>query len=178
VARFYHVDRRGTLTDGAVIDLVQHKDVQPDVLQQHLDRLFPGGVTGHGNQYFVGFQIIGPIQEPAIELLFEYVRRAEFPDRPSRFESGFAFDTVEGARRFRGDMGAAGAAIWEVEAESAFQADMNYLKLVGASALTVSYFAHRYWSGESSAPESAPEPYWEQLLAPPVKAISRVPEPT
>jgi hypothetical protein len=53
---------------------------------------------------------------------------------------------------------------------------MNYLKLVGATALMVSYFAHRYWLGASSAPESAPEPHWEYLLKPPVTGISVVPD--
>src|SRR5437867_2966643 len=132
--RFFHVDRRGTLTDGALIELVRHDDVSPPTLQAHVDTLFPDGVTEHGRQYFVGFQVIGPVQEPAIELLFEYVRRAGFPERPSRFQSVFAFETVDEARRFRGEMGAAGASIWEVEveAETAFRADMNYLRLVGA----------------------------------------------
>jgi hypothetical protein len=176
MSRFYHLDRRGRLTDGVVAELVCHQDVQPPALQDHLNALLPEGVTEHGHQYLVGAQVIGPTQEPAIELMFEYVRRAAFPDRPSRFQSVFGFVNLDDARRFRSDMKAYSAHIWEIEADNAFRADMNYLKLVGASALIVSYFAHRYWSGESSAPESAPEPRWEYLLTPPVKGISVVPD--
>jgi hypothetical protein len=177
MGRFFHLDRRAQLYEGVVIERVAHKDVQPSDLQEHVDAMFPKGVTEHGRQYFVGNTVIGPVQEPAIELLFEYVRRASFADTPSRFESVFAFNSLADAQQFRADTGAAGAAIWEVEAEPGLRADMNYLRLVGVSALTVSYFAHRYWAGESSAPDSAPEALWEYLLLPPVRVVARVPEP-
>jgi hypothetical protein len=168
---YYHLDRRNGFVNGAEARLVCHQDIQPTPLQEHLDALFPNGVTEHGRQYLVQAQVIAA-QEPALELLFEYVRRASFPDRPSRFQSLFGFGSLGDALRFRNDMNAERARIWRVEVSDAFRADMNYLKLVGASALTVSYFAHRYWSGSSSSPESSPEPRWEYLLRP--AAVTRM----
>ena len=139
---------------------------------QHFDMLFPEGVTYHGNEYFVKPErrIIGENRqfEPrfglnaTIELIFEYVRRSHFPDRPSRFQSFFAFDSEGDTNRFIREKTklADPAYVWEVECEhEPFRADMNLLD-IGGSVICVSYFAHKYWSGESGSDR----PLWEFLL--------------
>ena len=48
MALFYHIDRRGTLTLDSIIDLTRYNDVEPEILQQHVDMLFQDGVSQHG----------------------------------------------------------------------------------------------------------------------------------
>jgi hypothetical protein len=175
VARYFHLDRNARLAEGAVIRRVSYTDVEPASLQVHVDEMFPNGVTAHGERHFVASQAL-PIQERGIELLFEYVRRAHFPERPSRFESVFAFDTLSNAQRFRDEFGTPDAVIWEIQAERMFRADMNYLRFVDHSTLRDSYYAHRYWSGESSTPDFGQPPSWEILLETPAETIKRVDE--
>jgi hypothetical protein len=107
---------------------------------------------------------------PLIELLIEYVRRSFYPEKPSRFQSVFAFDNYEQAKDFKyrfSDDKSKGS-IWEVEANNILKADMNLLSL-GNSLLEADYLAHLYWKGETIG-----NPYWEYLLVPPVKVIRKV----
>jgi len=174
--QFYHVDRSGTLQAGMDITLTQYKNVTPRELQQHADELFPDGVSHHGSSYFLGGKsdFLGDESNPKlasfqIDVLLEYVRRAHFPRRPSRFQSVFATDSLESAQKFRQERGQANQAIWEVRSEKYFPADEDWLSL-GTSVLAFSYSAHRYWSGEPRGPQ----PSWEFLLSPPVKVIQKV----
>ena len=107
--KLYTVDRRGTLREGMVLDLVRFTDISPRELQLHLDNMFPQGVSCHGNNYFLSNGSHGVVVSPMIELLFEYVRRACYPDRPSRFTSWFGVESVDDAKRFRERNGVNGA---------------------------------------------------------------------
>jgi hypothetical protein len=107
------------------------------------------------------------ISDAEIDLLFEFIRRVEFPTCPSRYQSIFACESLEDAQAFR-DEHRAGAAIWEVEGKVAFRADHQLLDLSG-TAMDVVERARRYWRGE---PGGSPE--WELLLKPPVTVVRRV----
>jgi hypothetical protein len=163
-----------------VLDVVRHTDVQPVLLQHHLDALLPEGVTQHGDQYIVSNSAAQTVN-PNIELLYEYVRRAEFPSAPSRFQSAFAFEALQDAKGFRDApvWGSPGARIFEVETQTKpVQADMQCLTLEG-SILMASHFAHRYWRGDSNDlhafPGASPlAPVWELLLTPPVRVLQQV----
>jgi len=170
-------------------------------LQAHIDALFPSGVSELGNRYFLCSQMSADFVNEAIkfldtcesldqakreiesalsnsriatiEILFEYVRRSCFPDKPSRFTSVFAWETLDQARAFRKRYGE--GPIWEVECdERPFRADMNLVTL-GKSVLTLSYSAHRYWSGLPGINADVP-PWWEVLLTPPVRVLQQVRE--
>lgn len=96
------------------------------------------------------------------EWVFELVRRSEFPDRPSRFQSFFGFETEEDAGAFRSNFGPA-AQILEIEYEGGYRADMDLL--------STQSFAHglhqalTYWQGDPGSDE----PTWELLMRPPVE---------
>jgi hypothetical protein len=149
VATAYAVDRSSELTEGAVLDRVRYTDLDPPFLQSHVDALFSEGVTRHGEAYLLRNQP-GTLANPNIELIFEYVRRARFPDCPPRFESVYGFETLVEAETFRSNpnWGQPGAPIWELSAEEVpFRADMTCLTL-GGSILVISQLAERYWSGQ------------------------------
>lgn len=163
---FYLVDRRNSLSEGLIMDLVKYNDITPSILQNHLNEMFPNGVTNHGNQYFAGSNSDPKLTEPQLEVLAEYIRRAHFSDLPSRFQSIFAVDRIELAKEFANIYGQ--GKIWEVEAKEYFKADMALL-LQQPSTLGNSYQLNEYWKGSSSD-----TPFWEYLLKPPVKVIREI----
>lgn len=101
------------------------------------------------------------------EWMFELVRRSEFPDRPSRFQSFFGCETEEEAAAFRSDFGP-DAQIVEIEYDDGHRADMDLL--------STESFAHglhqasTYWRGESGSDD----PIWELLMQPPVDVVGIV----
>lgn len=165
---FYTVDRQNYLKEDLVIQLRRYENITPPELQAHVDELFPDGVSSHGERYFLRGDSSALIADPNIEILFEYVRRASYPARPSRFQSVFAFISVDEAKAFRDRYGESNSLIWELEASESFTADMSLLT-AGNSILVYSYFANKYWQGEPSA-----TPFWEALLFPPVRVLRKV----
>ncbi len=167
---YFTVDRNKTLKKGQEINLVRYNDVKPPELQNHIDFLFPDGVTSHGERYMLSNQTFAMGVNETIDLLFEYVRKSYFPSRPSRFQSVFGFESIEQAKRFRDRFGmSSDCPIWEVEADIVFKADMELLTLED-SLLVLSYRAHQYWNGCSIKKS----PFWEYLMVPPVKVIRRI----
>jgi len=144
---FYTLDRQGTLSSGITINLIRYQDINPAELQLHVDNMFPDGVSSFGERYFLKNSSDPRLTEPAIELIFEYVRRANFPERPSRFQSVFVFELLNQVIEFRNKFGSGQGIIWEVKSEKYFKADMNILTL-GSSILVCSFFADKYWAGE------------------------------
>jgi hypothetical protein len=172
----YHVDRKQTLVSGQVLELTRFNDIlltgrgvtDPTLLQRHVDDMFPQGVSRHGDQYFLGHQSLATVASPSIELTFEYVRRAYFPDKPSRFVSWFAADSLDGARAIRTRYFQGVGRIWHVTGGTAFRADMQLLHLRG-SILQISQNAHTYWSGAGGQ-----NPQWEYLLTAPVTVLELI----
>ena len=167
----FTVDRAGTLREGDVLNLTKYADIAPPELQVHADAMFPLGVSRHGNQYFLGSGSKGSVASPAIELLFEYVRRASFPDRPSRFTSWFATESITDAATFRARYCAGTGVIRRVQAPTTHRANMHLLTS-NQTVLVYSWFAHLYWSGEAGPVQ----PFWEHLLVPPVEILDVVAE--
>lgn len=165
IGRYFTLDRAGSLRPGLRVGLTKHDVNEP--YASHLQFLFPEGVTLHGESYIVSDSKRPTEIEAAIELLFEYVRRSHFPNRPSRLQTFYAFESVEMAWAFRTQFAEGLGSVWEVEGTAAFAGDMRHLDL-GNTPLTASYCAHRYWEGSSSE-----NPLWEQLLVPPVTVIDR-----
>src|SRR5688572_10873944 len=98
-------------------------DVSPPELQEHVSALFPLGVSRHGEEYFLRSSSRADVASPAIELLLEYVRRANFPSRPSRFASWFGVSSVDEALAFRRRFCGGQGRLWLVSAEDSFRAN-------------------------------------------------------
>jgi hypothetical protein len=169
----YTVDRAGRLRAGMTIDRVRYTDVEPTVLQQHIDACYPAGLTQHGETYLLR-PAHATLLDPVVELTCELVRRAEFKHAPARFESVFGCESVGDARTFLAEYGGPGARIFEVETESEpFRADMRCLN-IRSTILVTAYGATRYWSQQPTDihlfPGAQPQTsFWEVLLRPPVR---------
>lgn len=159
---FFHLDRNNTLKAGQTINHTIFNDVTPRYLQEHVDMLFPNGISSHGEFYIIQNGSSTDPQATMIELLFEYVRRGCFADKPSRYEAFFAFETLKDLSAFIARYKISTGTVWEVECNNVFKGDMNLLALYHSS-LVFSYNAHCYWQGLPSS-----SPLWELLLTPPV----------
>ena len=171
--RFFHVDRTMKLYEGEEIVLEKNNNVKSDELLGHINFLYPDGISLHGKNYILreikslnNCTMVNSSQ--LIEYLFEYVRKGYYSQRPSRFQSVFAFDNIEKAKFFQDKYCNSQGNIWEIESEESFKVDMNLLTL-GNSLLEADYCAHLYWKGETTG-----NPFWEYLLVPPVKVIRKV----
>src|SRR6516165_10651975 len=85
-------------------------DFEKKELEDHLVELFPEGLSPHGWRFMLDRYdyIRDPITNDAfvnhtwqVEFVFEMVRRAAFPKMNSRFQSYFAWETLDAARSFR-----------------------------------------------------------------------------
>ena len=181
MARFFHVDRNGVLAPGQGLHLRRLDQLTPQqriperALQTHAETLFPDGLSNHGMGYLfwqnvmsfprvAGFYddpTLNTMRSHCMDLVWEFVRRAAFEQRPSRYESVFCWESRDDASRFLSAMGGPPAAIWEVDGNETFRADMNLLTM--GTALETSHFAHRYWRGEAKTNMA---PLWECFLAP------------
>lgn len=186
---FYTVDRVGTLQAGVTVDLDQDyaqnrfhtapNGPTRQELETHLSGLYPDGLSKHGKFYLLDHVQANetwaapphvtrmvPIS-PMIELIYELVRRNDFPTRPSRYASMFALETADDAIHFRSARGWQGR-LFKVESASAFRADMNQLQ-IGASSIVALLQAKKYWEGAASA-----APQWEFLLQGPIRVLQEV----
>lgn len=171
---FYHVDRYGYLKEEQILTLSKWTNVSPIVLQKHVDLLFPDGVSPHGERYLLCNEHAAPsVADANLELIYEYIRRANFPDRPSRFQSIFAFENLDSAKRFRDQFSSVlphpANSIWLLEANRGFRANMRLLTRE-CSVLGQSCTAHFYWQGVAAADN----PFWEILLVPPIRVLQRI----
>jgi hypothetical protein len=153
---FFHVDRRGTLAGtGGVIDL-------------------NGGLSEHGRQYQVGIPAGGYVSwngasstvvsvELPIENFYELHRRTRHPGLPSRFQSLFAFTTINDAQDFATKNGS--PPIFELSVPVGavmHRGDMDWLKAGNFDFMLDC--ADKYWTGQPMTVT----PLWEVLLALPV----------
>lgn len=180
MARFFHVARvHEQLHAGQVLGLrsVPFQTATADELP-HLRSFLGEGISEHGFRYLVARRSEPPKTDTngMLEMLAEYLRRAEYSDRLSRFRAFFAVRQREDADRFAKEYppertareAPPPAEVWEVEGEMAFETDMRRLEL-GATWLTALSNLHAYWQGIPTN-----EPLFEVLLRMPVTVIARV----
>ena len=177
---YYSVDRRGLYRSGCLV-LIKERPTscgqpflrshaghfQETDIHRHILSLFPEGLSPHGWSFVTEYHCPKEIDarwyvasDPTIELVFEYVRRAFYPTRPSRLQSYFAFDSIERARSFHSE-----GKIYRMLPTNAFRADMTWLNISYQFAVA-SYNAHQYWRGMASN-----TPDWEFLLVPPIEVM-------
>jgi len=130
-----------------------------------LNDLFPKGISKHGMRYLSekfdfantnGKDYVPNI--PLIESTFEYIRRINHIEKPSRFQSFFGCETLKQAEFYNRNYRQNKGGIYKVCAEKHFKADMNLLK-IGFSILGNTVLAEKYWNQESSE-----NPFWEILM--------------
>lgn len=132
---------------------------------------FPDGVSYHGfNHWNEGTGATADLYER--EALLEAVRRVHYPDRPSRFVSCFAWESLDDARKIQSlreprNVEWKNALIWKVEAERVFRADMNWL--TRHFMLDPQTNAVNYWEGRACV-----DPMWECVLPLPVIVVEQV----
>lgn len=182
MGRYFHVDRvRGRLKADQVIQLVYPKmgvDGCSDKANLYTC-MFPAGVSLHGWQYLLCKDRPRPSEDRMglIEVLAEEIRRLDYGGRVSRFQSFFAFHTVEEAERFirmypvtlADGREACQGDIWEVEGDDVrFESDMRRLSL-GDCWLDALVNLHAYWQGRFTS-----DALCEVLLRPPVRIVRKV----
>jgi len=193
LARFYHV-AKNQLKEGQIINLIRINYTNKNIpeIKNYINAAFERGLTEHGIEYLLNRgRLVKTIPlkmngvptnkriiedtESIIEIVFEYVRRSNYENRPSRFQSIFAAEHLKDAKDFRNRYRKSEGDIWEVECEKYFKADMNIITdpLYNTS-LILTYLAHEYWLGHSHP--KYPKPSWEYLLTPPVKVLKRIGE--
>ena len=172
---YFTIDRKRRLEPNLTLEVKRCEDPElPPELRNHLEEMFPGGVSDHGRRFFILGQFLEV--ERVIELTWEFLRRAHFPNRPSRYVCTYAWRTLEEAQRFRSQSEDTGVPIWEVESETCFIANMNLLNLQFSSIAT-SRRAHIYWQGLEAADDTYNHIHgqtWEVLLPPSAKVIRQV----
>ncbi|MDN5211083.1 hypothetical protein QQ020_03450 [Fulvivirgaceae bacterium BMA12] len=176
MATLYTVSRNVTFEDGAILslkrsvtadkgngELVQHQEID-----EYLSLNYPEGLSRHGIKYLL--EKNKPSDEPidddtAMEMLFEMVRMLKFPQKNSRFNSFFGFESLDAALDFKNEYGKSDDPIYKVECQHYFRTDMNWLKL-GGSPLRGLMFAQNYWKGVPSE-----SPRWECLIKFPIQIV-------
>lgn len=161
---FYHADRLGAIKNLKTIELI--KPHLPEVMNEALLELFPDGISNHGVNYAIqSFE--GQHTSTSAEQIFELYRQMYFPDKPSRFQSFFAFTSLEDAIKF-----APYSSIYEVKSDNDNYhiGDMNLIK--GETIIQCHKFALDYWSGHFTA-----EPIKEVLLIPPIHILCQLTHP-
>jgi len=81
---FFRVDQSMKLYEGQKINFVKKENNKPEELQTRINFLFPEGVTD------LGYNLLDSNANNVsnlVELVFEYVRRSYYSEKPSRFQS-------------------------------------------------------------------------------------------
>lgn len=133
-------------------------------------RRFPGGVSNHGAQY-LGQWPQGRGPSFVAEAVFEAVRLAEAPDKPSRMTSWFASECLEDALAFvamyRQDCF---VDIWRAEAEVVHRGNMALLQALDLPVVAALERASAYWRGDRGPAALV----WEVLVAPGMRLLEVV----
>jgi len=166
----YTVDRQSRLIEGITCSLVEHDDISPTEVAELIRELCPGGVSQHGDSYLVTAPQLTTVTDANTEILFEWVRRAKYPEKPSRYQCIFAVESLSAAEIFKQQYQGIDSPVYKVRSENAFRADMRLLDS-RMSAVVKSLFANLYWQGLHHPVDP---PFWEWLVPCPVVIGERV----
>jgi hypothetical protein len=177
---FWHLDARGTIREGDVLGPVVYAPMGlPDSYADLLE-LFPEGFTPGGWRRLT--TPLAALDVPTwgalnLELVLELVRRARFPDKPSRLAAVFAHDSlamgVWAAGKWREAHQEGPDIFWLVESERFHRGDQNIVQpLLTRTATLMDLVAEatHYWQGKAGAGLA---PWWEMVLPGPAHAIRR-----
>lgn len=165
----YHIDRAGSLCEG--MELTLSAD----------------GLSRHGQRYWRSPNVknVLEINDYFIEHIFEEVRLAHYPDRPSRFVSLFGSPTVTQLNYWGTTLKEADdPPVWQIDSPSVWLADAALLRCMEADTYNLARArsnAHRYWQGalkyDSAAKSCVPAlmacPSAEALISLPARVLYR-----
>jgi len=164
--KLYHLDRSGHIREGQVVDKIKDVVVQKDFLKKYNDEVynefFPDGISSHGKTYFhSGYGH----KDFAIDIIYEYERRLNYPEKLSRYEAFFAFD-IDGLVEFvtQKELDFEFMKIYEVEVEEYERHNMNLLR--GWAHFDTIIAAKYYWEDQEDYRDV--EPHYEYLVKLPV----------
>lgn len=174
---YFTVDRRGFLSEGARIILEPNGPAGDNEIIQHIGAMFPEGFSRHGMQYFRDGLPPNITQQDyrsgVVELLLEGTRRAHYPEKPSRYQSLFAFESLDAARSFRAAMGMPPNPIFSLHAGGrVHRGDMALYSLTDSWA-AIDHRLHLYWQGKTLT-QPGYTPKWECLLELPIVVGEKV----
>jgi hypothetical protein len=162
--------------DKGCLELPQYgPDPAKDEFKKLVKEYYPDGLSHFGKDYLMepvryervnNYGYISNVM--SIDAYFEFVRRLRFPDRPSRYQSFFAYKTLDEARAFNAFKAAGKGKIFLVTAEKHVVLDARWLQ-IGRIYLEGIFFAEQYWLG---LPTDSPD--WEYLLSFPVTVVKRI----
>jgi len=194
---FYTVDRRKILKPNIDIEL-QPLPKDNNVILEMFSKLYPEGLSYHGNNYFLNTsnlsilhinyedalkkaktlevkkedeeKIAKEIKDLSInatsDFIFELVRKAYYPKKPSRYQSMFAWETLHEAKSFKNDKRYCenGCDIFKISSKNnnTHRGDMNLVG-IGGSIPVLLYNALLYWEGKTFDSDSY-IPLWEILI--------------
>ena len=180
---FYHLDRARYIKPGDILTLEEEPgDIFLGVwtpfvdaaFVEHLRGLARSGLSRHGTLYLIAMIAEQcPLSNYMTEMYWEHVRWKEYPDKPSRFRSVFAWDNIEQTIKFANDAGS--GVLFEIESDQGYhRADMNLLHMDFDPAVQLNR-ARRYWESKPAETSLAYKPQWEYLVIPPARVIRDVP---
>lgn len=129
----YHIDRGGFLCEGMVLSLSAE------------------GLSLHGQHYWRSPSVKNPddVNDFFIEHIFEEIRLAHYPDRPSRFQSLFGCPTMKQLRYWEKLFQEAGnPPVWQIETPAVWLADARLLHCMENGMYNLARArsnAHQYW---------------------------------
>lgn len=173
MAIYYSVDLKGKLHSGCLVTLGQY-ELNKATLVDFMNMQYPDGISMHGCNYLYNPEVMMSENTPVssalvIGLVFELVRKAHFPEKPSRYQSLFACENINEVQKFRdyqvennGDNPAAN--IYEVVSNhDVHRGDMKLLD-TDCPVLELYRRAFLYWSGSTDMLYDGYEPFWEILI--------------
>lgn len=185
----YHVDRGNLLQPNTTLELDSDFTNFDPELREYLVANFPEGVSEHGKRYISEFypcDYEGGLNKAFIETssyitesTLELLRKAYFPDHPSRFQSLFAFDSLD---KIWDDFKK--YPIYEIEVdEDAYKVyDASFLispficRFNLDSSVSLSYNQSHIWNYQWKYlnQESSDDPEYECVVSFPIKVLNKV----
>lgn len=157
--KLYHIDRFGHISENQKIDLV--KNIYTDITK---NIYYKNGLSSHGLHYYLDD---ASNKNFAIDIIFEYERLLNHPEKLSRYEALFAFD-VNGVIEFVKDkeLNDNFFKIYEIDAKYYERHNMNLVR--GWSHCMISKWAKLYWEDKDDLNKEK-IPVYEYLVKLPIK---------
>ena len=170
--KLYHIDRVRTLNCG-ILNLDKNKALGMDVVisemfTNNLNSYYKNDLSSHGMHYHENEVSNSSF---IIDIIFEYERMLNFPNKLSRYESFFAFDKDD-VIKFLSENKLEDYKIYEVESKYYEKHNMRLLK--GNAQFIISELAKDYWNNDNRYNIDVDNPLDEYLLQFPINVIKEV----
>lgn len=162
----YMVDRRNIYSPGDHVTPKHYDDIRPLEMATLVEQLFPHGVAPQGEKYLLNVDAKMSTADIAIDWCLEFYRRSCYPDKPCRFTSLFACDSIAQAKQFKAQYGLPEHKIFclpNINLTRCHRGDMAMLH-IDTTALEFTYLIDNYWQGQPGDDV----PFWEYVVPLPV----------